>query len=140
MFSSESQLELAVSSVFPLVNDTTELLVYYLSDKFPIIPGDAQLPCDADGNSLVDPLRGNYFFVSLNKDVTGAEQLLSDCLNQHPNHETVEPYTFPNEFLTKRIGGVKTTTIEHNETDQWSTEDTLYAHVCGIGMLYPYLI
>ena len=120
-----------MSSVFPLVNDTTELLVYYLSDKFPITPDDAELPCDADGNSLVDPLRGDYFFVSLNDDVTGADQLLSDCLNQYPNHET---YTFPNHFLTRKVGGVKTTTIEHEQIDDWHTEDTLYAHVCGVGM------
>eukprot|EP01084_Bolivina_argentea_P227391 384038_1 len=40
-----SQLRLASQSIFPLVNETTELLVYYLTDKFPITSSN-NLPCD----------------------------------------------------------------------------------------------
>ena len=112
--------------MFPFVDNTTELLVYYLSDKFPINSNDPQLPCDANNNPLVDPIRGDYFFISLNDDTTGADEYLSNCLNMYPKHEQ---YTFLNKFETSKVGGVLTTTIEGE-----GTQDTLYAHVCGIGM------
>ena len=127
-FQIKSQLELAVNSVFPLINATTELVVYYLSDKFPIYGNETDLPCDTNNDPLINPLRGEYFFISLNNNLIGAQQYLSNCLNQDPNHEQ---YTFLNDFTTQRIGGVKVTTIEGE-----GTEDTLYAHVCGIGMFF----
>ena len=100
--------------MFPLVNDTTELLIYYISDKFPILADDPQLPCDADNNPLIDPLRGDYFFVSLNNNVDGAEEYLSKCLNKYPKHEQ---YTFLNSFQTQSIGNLKIKTIEGEGTE-----------------------
>eukprot|EP01083_Nonionella_stella_P301349 1033336_1 len=128
----KSQLELASLSVFPLVNDTTELLVYYLSDRFPILSDDEQLPCDENNVPLVDPLRGDYFFVSLNDNLEGVEYL-SSCLNVYPHHdhdnvfETEQQYAFLNEFQTQKVGGSRVVTIEGE-----GTEDTIYSHVCGI--------
>ncbi len=35
---------------------------------------------------MIDPLRGDYYFVSLNDNLNGADEYLSPCLNQHPSH------------------------------------------------------
>ena len=81
---------------------------------------------------MIDPLRGDYFFISLNDNLIGAEQYLSDCLNQYPDYEQ---YLYSYDFQTQRINGLSITTIEPTIAGDKGPEDALYAHVCGIGML-----
>ncbi len=85
--------------------------------------------CDSNNEPMIDQLRGDYF-VSLNDN---SDEYLSQCLNQYPSHPD-EQYLLLNNFETKRVGRLQITTIEGE-----GIEDSLYQHVCGIGMICVYV-
>eukprot|EP01084_Bolivina_argentea_P240684 404251_1 len=67
------QLQIATPSIFPLVNETAELLVYDISDNMNNVP-------------VIDLLRAGYYFISLsdNVSVTTIEgEGTEDSLYQH---------------------------------------------------------
>ena len=104
---------MALSDVYSLVPDTSELLTIIITDKFPITDeNDPQLPCNSNTFS---PL-SRYIVVSLNGNVDGVNYL--DCLAEINSHNNVFEYR---ANLTQNSLNV-------------DINDELYSHVCGIGM------